>query len=124
MSRSCPSSRRREVRRLETHNPEMKVSLSINDVKTVGVLDTGSAVSLLREDEAQNLGCNIKQLDDVQCVAANGTDVQVTGQVEVPVVLGQSYTVHQFHVAQNLADPVLLGIDLLRQIDVPSDGVT
>ena len=90
--------------------------MNINDVKTVGVLDTGSAVSLLREDEARKLGCAVMQLDDVQCVAANGTDVTVAGQVEVPVVMGSVFAVHQFHIVEHLSDPVLLGMDLLRKI--------
>ena len=98
--------------------PEIKVLLSLNDVETVGVLDTGSAVSLLHEEEAKALGCVVKQSDDVQCVAANGTDVTISGQAEVNVVLGNSCHVHQFHVARHLADPVLLGMDLLRNMDV------
>ena len=121
ISRSCPSPRRRDVRRLETSKPELKVSVKINNVKTVGVLDTGSAVSLLREDEARKLGCAVRQLDDVQCVAANGTDVTVAGQVEVPVVLGSVFTMHQFHIVEHLSDPVLLGMDLLRKIGATID---
>ena len=118
MARACPSPRRsREVRRLETSQPELKVPIAVNEVHTVGVVDTGSSVSLLREDEAASLGCSIKLLDDVHCVAANGTDVKVTGQVEVPVVLGGTQAVHQFHVARNLADPVLLGLDLLAKVE-------
>ena len=81
IARVCPSPRRRirEVRRLAMSKPEIKVLLSLNDVET-------ATVSLLHEEEARALGCVVKQADDVRCVAANGTNVTISGQAGVPVV--------------------------------------
>ena len=53
--RECPS-RRREVRKLGVNKePEVKVRVTVGGMPSVGVLDTGSAVSLLSEDEVKEL---------------------------------------------------------------------
>ena len=60
----------------------------------------------------------MEQAIDIQCVAANGTTVKVCGLVDALIVVGTSSAVHTFYVARDLADPLLLGMDILKKLDV------
>ncbi|XP_043235570.1 uncharacterized protein LOC122388488 [Amphibalanus amphitrite] len=115
--RECSS--RREVRKLSTNREsEVKVRVTIGGMSSVGVLDTGSAVNLLSEEEVQELGLDMHQKDYIQCVAANGNTVQVCGLVDAPIVVGKASVEHTFHVARNLAGPLLLGMDILKKLNI------
>ena len=118
---SCPGpasrpASSREVRRLGTvQATEMKAVVFVNGVRTEGVLDTGSAISLLNQTVVEDQGLEVIDAPDVRCLAANGTEVEVTGQVEVELEVGKTRVVHRLFVSVGLTDSLLLGLDVLMK---------
>ena len=123
VNRHTPASRPpREVRRLGTMpTTEMKAVVLLNGVKAEGVLDTGSAVSLISMTVVEDLALEVTDVQDIKCLAANGTEVDVKGQVEVELQVGKSKLVHPLSVSEGLTDQLLLGLDVLTKFNMIID---
>ncbi|KRY09445.1 GILT-like protein F37H8.5, partial [Trichinella patagoniensis] len=131
--RSCPFSKTRRERRSPSttgeHKPTQKTSiLSLNKkwaVKLSGevngrslklLVDTGAAISLIREAEL-NMASNVRisKYGSRQIVAANGERVETVGTAEVDINIGDKLLKrHLMIVARSLSHPCLLDIDFLR----------
>ena len=80
------------------------------------MLDSGSSVSLIREDVLTQLSevCSAPPRE-LRLVTAAGEAIPVVGYMSVPVRLGQVNVVHPFVVVKSLIAGVILGIDFLQQ---------
>ena len=80
------------------------------------MLDSGSSVSLIREDVLSQLSevCSAPPRE-LRLVTAAGEAITVAGYVSVPVQLGQVRVMHPFVVVKSLIAGVILGIDFLQQ---------
>ena len=80
------------------------------------MLDSGSSVSLIREDVLSQLSevCSAPPRE-LRLVTAAGEAIPVAGYVSVPVQLGQVRVMHPFVVVKSLIAGVILGIDFLQQ---------
>ncbi len=79
------------------------------------LLDTGSEISLVDEDEAKSRGYAIGASDS-SASSVTGHSLTITGQVSLPTKLGGKLTTcHKFYTAKNLPHPVLLGYDFVYE---------
>ncbi|KRZ92326.1 Retrovirus-related Pol polyprotein from transposon [Trichinella sp. T8] len=131
--RSCPFSKTRRERRSPSTTGEQKPTqktaiLSVNKkwaVKLSGkvngrslklLVDTGAAISLIREAEL-NMASNVRisKYGSRQIVAVNGERVETVGTAEVDINIGDKLLKrHLMIVARSLSHPCLLDIDFLR----------
>ena len=78
------------------------------------LLDTGAAVSAICRDKVpSDIIDKIKQDPDTILVGANGQPLQVEGQIELPLTLGNFTAAHDFAVVKTLNVNCLLGADFL-----------
>ncbi|KRX98944.1 Retroviral-like aspartic protease 1 [Trichinella pseudospiralis] len=80
------------------------------------LVDTGAAVSVIRESEVNMVG-NVRtnRHGSRQIVAANGECLEIVGTAELDIKLGDKFLArHSMIVARNLSHPCLLGTDFLR----------
>lgn len=109
----------REVRRLGMLPAvELTAAVGLNGIQTEGVLDTGSSVSLVNERLVEDLCLQREETEAVKCLAANGTEVEVTGQVEVELTVGKTTIMHRLFVSAGLTDTLLLGLDVLSKLNM------
>ncbi|KRY14748.1 PiggyBac transposable element-derived protein 2 [Trichinella patagoniensis] len=80
------------------------------------LVDTGAAVSVIRESEVNMAGnVRISRHGSRQIVAANGECLETVGTAELDIKLGDKFLArHSMIVARNLSHPCLLGTDFLR----------
>ena len=84
--------------------------------QTEMMLDSGSAVSLVRQDIVKN--CNIisqMPLPQIQLVTALGDKLPIKDYVKVPIEVQGKKLTHDFLVVDKLITPVILGIDFLQK---------
>ncbi|OUC47831.1 retroviral aspartyl protease [Trichinella nativa] len=113
--RSCPFSETRRERRSPTTTGE-QLSGKVNGRSLKLLVDTGAAISLIREAEL-NMASNVRisKYGSRQIVAANGERVETVGTAEVDINIGDKLlNRHLMIVARSLSHPCLLGIDFLR----------
>ena len=94
------------------------------------MLDTGSAVSLLRHSEAISMNtCRTsQQCSSIKLVTASGEPLPIVSCVEASVQMTGDFTTHQFLIVESLIYPVILGTDFLYKhhlcLDFTSTPVT
>ena len=84
--------------------------------QTEMMLDSGSAVSLVRQDIVKS--CNIisqMPLPQIQLVTASGDKLPIKDYVRVPIEVQGEKLTHDFLVVDKLITPVILGIDFLQK---------
>ena len=87
------------------------------------MLDSGSAVSLIRQDMISPLMTSVIHipLPQVKLVTAAGNDLLIVDHIQAAVQI-QNYTVtHSFIVVNTLITPAILGIDFLQQHGIKID---
>ena len=87
------------------------------------MLDSGSAVSLIRQDMISPLITSVIHipLPQVKLVTAVGNDLLIVDHIQAAVQI-QNYTVtHSFIVVNTLITPAILGIDFLQQHGIKID---
>lgn len=82
---------------------------------TCMLVDTGSAVTILREDVWKGAGSPPIETLQRPVVAANGEELRLLGQTRVTITLGEFNIVHQVLVARELTQGCLLGADFLTE---------
>ncbi|KRZ56543.1 Retrovirus-related Pol polyprotein from transposon 17.6 [Trichinella nativa] len=113
--RSCPFSKTRRERRSPTTTGE-QLSGKVNGRSLKLLVDTGAAISLIREAEL-NMASNVRisKYENRQIVAVNGERVETVGTAEVDINIGDKLLKrHLMIVARSLSHPCLLDIDFLR----------
>ena len=109
----------RAVRRVDTDDPaEVKSVISLNGMKVQAVVDTGSTTSIISKEVAEDLGLELEEAAGTEdhFIAANGTRVATMGRCAVELQVGEVTLPHSFVVA-DLTDCVLIGMDVLQQLD-------
>ena len=84
------------------------------------LIDTGSAVSLVREDvwkEATELPVDLLTPPVRPIVAANGGELDLLGQDELQLQVGDLQVQFPVFIARDLTQECLLGADFLKQHD-------
>ena len=90
----------------------------VGGINTAIMLDSGSSVSLLSQDTAQNLtGTKPRTISSVQLQTASGESLPIIDYVNVAVQLNkmESVVYHDFIIVPKLIAPVILGIDFFQQ---------
>ena len=90
------------------------------------MLDSGSVVSLIRQDMISPLMTSVVHipLPQVKLVTAAGNDLLMVDHIRATVQV-QNYTVtHSFIVVDTLITPAILGIDFLQQHSIKIDFAT
>ena len=117
MKRNCPSGKKRSVDSAAVSSTLM-IKGSIEGRVTDILVDTGSAVTLVREDvwvEAKSGGACQLEAPVHMVVAANGGKLNITGQCTVQIAVGPLSKDHVVLVAKNLHQECLLGADFLMR---------
>ena len=86
----------------------------VGDVTVDIMLDTGSAVSLVRHRESNSMNTcpSLQERSSIQLVTASGDPLPIVDCVDAPIEMaGNCMTKHQFLVVDSLIYPVILGTD-------------
>jgi len=112
---------------IPVHNPQLVtvatvrknatvITRTVGDVFVEIMLDTGSAVSLLRHSEAKTMKIrpSLQNCSSIQLVTASGESLPIVDCVDAPIQMTDTFTTtHQFLVVDSLIYPVILGTDFL-----------
>ena len=98
----------------------------IAGVSTEIMLDSGSSVSLLRQEIVLGLKGITRRHppQKLRLVTASGESLPIMDYVEAPVVLGNTEMKHYFVVVKDLITPVILGVDFLQDKGLVLDFTT
>ena len=103
----------------------------VGEVVVEIMLDTGSAISLLRRTEADSMNTNPSShgCSSIQLVTASGESLPIVSCVETSVQITDHFmATHQFLIVDSLIYPVILGTDFLYKhhlcLDFTSSPVT
>ena len=77
--------------------------------------DAGATVSLIKGKTAKELKLNLYP-SDLEATGVNGVPIDISWRVAVKVQLGSSLVNQCFHVANDIAQDVLLGADFLEKL--------
>jgi hypothetical protein len=102
---SCPIS----------HKSKVKTTVSINGLKVSGMLDSGSDLSLIDSNVAQQLNLKINKITKEVGLASNNHKVKIIGNCNVTLeMLGHRYPNTKLSVIPNLCSEIIVGRDLLQ----------
>ncbi|KAL5516749.1 hypothetical protein EMCRGX_G002156 [Ephydatia muelleri] len=98
----------------------------IAGVSTEIMLDSGSSVSLLRQEIVLGLKGITRRRppQKLKLVTASGESLPIVDYVEATVVLGNTEMKHYFFVVKDLITPVILGVDFLQDKGLVLDFTT
>ena len=91
----------------------LQVEGTLENSVTKFLLDSGTAVSVVRHDHLSLESCSKIDPDVLPAVRADGNSLDALGQVTQPVSVGEFHTNHKFVVMKNLTVDCLLGADFL-----------
>ena len=103
---------------------------TLGGIRSEMMLDSGSAVSLVRQSLVTQLkkAVKLQPVPLLKLITASGEPLPVLGNITVPVQVGMQEVQHDFVVADNLVAPIILGIDFLQRhrltLDFGSTPVT
>ena len=102
------------------------VFVTINNVPVEAMLDSGSSISLLRQDIVASVPGEIQSLPHPhhKLVTASGQSLTIVDCVQLIVCLNHLTVSHNFIVVQELITPAILGIDFLQQHNLILDFST
>ena len=116
-----PFSQRMQV--YNVHHPHSQgtltatIKVKIQGKSFTALLDTGSNVSLLKENVANNLGLEVTQDNNSQATSISGHDFPLKGLVFPQVHIGKRLlSKHQMYVAPGIPYDVLIGFQALEQM--------
>ncbi|KAL5517946.1 hypothetical protein EMCRGX_G003596 [Ephydatia muelleri] len=78
------------------------------------LLDSGAAVSVIRSGVLEDRSRNLVMATSRTAIGANGLPLNVMGQVDLDICLGNFRTVHTFIVVRDLTFECILGADFLK----------
>ena len=82
------------------------------------MMDSGSSVSLLRQDVLQGLQAAEKphnRYQGLELVTASGDPIPILGSTQVPVKIGNLQVLHDFIIVSKLVTPAIAGTDFLHK---------
>lgn len=77
--------------------------------------DAGASVTLMRADIANELGLTL-YASDLTARGVNSAKLDVVGRTAVPVQLASQVFNQCFHVVEDIAHEVILGVDFLKKL--------
>lgn len=90
-------------------------NIIINEVATKCLIDSGAASSFISERYANELGLKFDKVKNKKnWIAANGSPLEILGQVELNIKIGKTNCPDTFIIARNLTQDVIIGTDILR----------
>jgi hypothetical protein len=102
----------------------IRIPILIFDIRTIGLIDTGAAASLVSSDILFKLrGKTIRSLKNDENTpifkTVSGQELHSLGKYEFPITINKNHTFnHSFYVMNNLKENCILGIDFLSQNNV------
>eukprot|EP00731_Ephydatia_muelleri_P033855 Em0040g5a len=102
----------RRGRRQEEQNKRRGVVMCGQSVNML--LDSGAAVSVIRSGVLEDRSRNLVMATSRTAIGANGLPLNVMGQVDLDICLGNFRTVHTFIVVRDLTFECILGADFLK----------
>ena len=102
------------------------IFVTISNVPVETMLDSGSTISLLRQDIVASVASNTQSLPHPQhkLVTASGQPLTIVDCVKLTVCLNHLQVSHRFVVVQELVTPAILGVDFLQQHKLSLDFST
>jgi len=92
------------------------VHVSVNNQKTVALVDTGASISCISRSFLEKCGIDKTKIIPSslsQVVGVSGNKVSVLGKVEIPFVIDGACLTYPFHVLDQFQHKLILGIDFL-----------
>ena len=93
-----------------------KVTVDIFGLRTVGLVDTGAAISCISQNiisRLQNKNLKIENTNNMNICGVGGEEHRVKGKVNLPVKFKGLIVKYAFYVIENLQYPLILGDDFL-----------
>ncbi|KIH46766.1 retroviral aspartyl protease [Ancylostoma duodenale] len=103
------------------------VQLTLNNIPTAALVDSGASISYMKLSTLQSLGPNIRVENNVtKAQAANGSTVELLASIDLIVKIGNHLLKHRFLVSpdQQCPAPVLLGSDFIKKLNESGLKVT
>ena len=107
------------------------ISLKVNYIDTMALIDTGCFCSCVSTDLVRKLKLQVKQLDAYEyshVLSANSGRIRVLGKVDVTLNLAGLLVAYTLYVLENLIQTLIFGMDILRElqahIDFQSDRIS
>ncbi|CAF0897104.1 unnamed protein product [Adineta steineri] len=97
-----------------TTSSPVYIKIRVNDQPIESIVDTGSAISLIRLDFLKTIQHNRFLNKQHLCQTANATPLNIIGQIELNIKVKHIETRGIAYVATNLITPVLLGNDWIN----------
>ena len=90
------------------------IKTNVNDQPTEGIVDTGSAISIIHLDFLKTIQHNKFIPQHHTCRTANATPLNLIGQIQLEIKVKHVKTSINTYVATNLITPILLGNDWIN----------
>lgn len=97
------------------------ISVRIGDIPASGLLDSGSAVTILGNDSHKLLsdhGLKVFTDDCISVTAAGGQSLQSIGYINLPIHFEEQFHIIKGYVLPNVDSPLILGIDFWRIFNI------
>lgn len=97
------------------------LNIKINDVDACGLLDSGSAVTIIGNNAhllLTNLGFEVFPKDIRTLTSAAGHKLKSIGTMILPISFEESFHIINVHVIPEIEQPLILGIDFLRKFNL------
>ena len=114
--RDCRTEKQSNVQSVSCHKMgTMVVKGAVNNIPTDMLVDTGSAITLLRQDVWSQAASPKLEDPERRVITANGEDLHILGQANVCISVGSVTVNYPVLVTSNLTQPCLLGADFLNE---------
>ena len=100
------------------------VAVKLPHVASQALIDTGSAVCLIRAALLPESLEHALRPAEIPLVSAGGQPLPVVGVVDVPILLDNNKYLVTFYVARELVHPIILGIDFMTDHGLIIDCTT
>ncbi|CAF4639166.1 unnamed protein product, partial [Rotaria sp. Silwood2] len=90
------------------------IKIRVNDQPTEAIIDTGSAISIIRLDFLKTIHHNNLINQTRACQTANSTPLNIIGHIKLEIKIKSISTYIMVHVATNLITSILLGNDWIN----------
>lgn len=95
-----------------------KINVEIFGIKTIGLVDTGAAISCVSDSQINKLNqkdLKISNTSTIHIYGVGGEEHMILGKVTLPLRFNRLIIKYPFYVVQQLQYPLILGDDFLSQ---------
>lgn len=97
------------------------VNIKIKDISACGLLDSGSAVTILGKNSHKSLekmDLTISTQDPIFVVAAGGQKIQSIGFIDLPINFNNNFHSIRAYIIPEIETPLILGVDFWRKFEL------